>query len=73
MQENVVQPEIRTLVEGRDFAALKAALIEMEVHDLAELLAQLEGDDLPSASASCRRTGPWTSWPNSSPSNRKNC
>ena len=46
MQENAVQPEIRTLVEGRDFAALKAALIEMEVHDLAELVADLEGDDL---------------------------
>jgi len=46
MQERVIQPEISALVETRDFAALKAALIELEIHDLAELLAELEGDDL---------------------------
>lgn len=46
MAETVPQPEIHELVEQKSFAALKAAIREMEVHDLTELLGDLEGEDL---------------------------
>jgi len=46
MTGNVVQPEIHALIEDKRFAALKAALCDMEIHDLAELIATLEGEDL---------------------------
>ena len=39
-------PEIRKLVEEKNFAALKASIRDMEVHDLTELLGGLEGEDL---------------------------
>ena len=33
-------------MEARNFAGLKSALVTMEIHDLAELLGELEGEDL---------------------------
>jgi magnesium transporter len=42
----LVQPEIHELIEGKDFATLKAALRDMEVHDVTDLLATLEGEEL---------------------------
>ncbi len=39
-------PEIRKLVEEKNFTALKATIRDMEVHDLTELLGDLEGEDL---------------------------
>ena len=45
LSEDTIQPEIHALIEAKDFAALKAIVGEMEVHDLAELLADLEEDD----------------------------
>ncbi len=46
MVEPVLQPEIREMVEQKRFSALKAAIRDMEVHDLVELLTNLEGEDL---------------------------
>ena len=40
------QPEIHEMIEAKNFAAIKAAIREMEVHDLTELLAELQGEDL---------------------------
>jgi len=42
----IVQPEIRALIEAKDFATLKSALVGMEEHYLAALLGELEGEDL---------------------------
>lgn len=44
--EDAVQTEILGMIEAKDFAALKTALCEMEVHDLTELIASLEDEDL---------------------------
>ena len=46
MQDGEIQPEIHALIEAKSFATLKSALSKMEVHDLAELLAGLEGEEL---------------------------
>ena len=45
MQEETVQPHIESLIESRDYKALKTALGDMEVHDLAELIEDLPEDD----------------------------
>ncbi|MGB2822826.1 MAG: magnesium transporter [Phycisphaerae bacterium] len=39
-------PDIRKLVEEKNFAALKATIRDMEIHDVTELLGNLEGEDL---------------------------
>jgi len=46
MSEGLLQPEIRELIEGKDFATLKRALAGMEVHDLAALLSDLADEEL---------------------------
>ena len=46
MSTSAAQPEIGSLIEAKDFATLKGILRAMEVHDLAELLSDLEGDEL---------------------------
>lgn len=46
MQNGASQPEIHALIEAKDFAALKTALKDTEVHDLADLLRDLQGEDL---------------------------
>jgi magnesium transporter len=46
MVEPVLQPEIHELIEQKNFSAIKAAIRDMEVHDLVELLTTLEGEDL---------------------------
>jgi len=43
---NVLQPEIHELIEAKSFGPLKAALAEMEIHDLVELLGRQEEEDL---------------------------
>ena len=45
MPDEATQPDIRGLIEARDFATLKANVAEMEVHDLTELLADLFVDE----------------------------
>ena len=44
--EDAVQTEILGMIEAKSFAALKTALCEIEVHDLTELIASLEDEDL---------------------------
>jgi len=46
MTESAIQPDVRELIEAKDFAALKSALRSMEIHDLTELIASLDGEDL---------------------------
>jgi len=46
MAEEALQQDVRDRIAAKDFAGLKAALGQMEVHDLADLLADLEDDDL---------------------------
>jgi len=46
MPIGAVQPDIHALIETKDFASLKSALKDMEIHDLVSLLAQLEDEDL---------------------------
>ncbi|MHC4295554.1 MAG: magnesium transporter [Planctomycetota bacterium] len=46
MADNTEQCDIHALIEGRDFRQLKAALCEMEVHDLTEMIESLDGEDL---------------------------
>jgi magnesium transporter len=55
MLKDILQPEVAELIEAKDFAALKKALMEMEIHDLAELIGALEGEEL----AVCFRLLPW--------------
>ena len=43
---NLLQPDIHELVENKDFSSLKKFLREMEIHNLFELLDELEDDDL---------------------------
>ncbi len=43
---SALEPKIHTLIESKDFATLKGTVCAMEEHDLAELLGQLEGEDL---------------------------
>lgn len=46
MPDETTQPDIRGLIEARDFATLKASVGQMEIHDLTELLAELVEEDL---------------------------
>lgn len=46
MLGGAIEPEIHELIEQKDFATLKSALSEMEVHDLTELVESLAGEDL---------------------------
>ena len=46
MESTDLRPEIHDLVERKNFAELKKVIREMEVHDLTELLGDLEGEDL---------------------------
>lgn len=46
MMGAVLQPEIHELVEQKNFGALKSALREMDIHDVAELLGSLESEDV---------------------------
>jgi magnesium transporter len=55
MLGEVLQPDISELIENKEFAALKSALLSMEVHDLAELLDELEDETL----GVCFRLLPW--------------
>jgi magnesium transporter len=45
MLQEAVRPHIEALIEARDYKALKAALVQMEVHDLTELVEELDGAD----------------------------
>lgn len=45
MQSSVLEPEIRSLIEAKDFATLKSALAEMDIHDVAELLYELDDEE----------------------------
>jgi len=46
MTDESVQVQIEDLIEAKEFGRLKSTLSEMEIHDLAELIASLSGDDL---------------------------
>ncbi len=46
MTDNAQKQDIQSLIETKDFAKLKSALCEMEIHDLAELMASLADEDL---------------------------
>ena len=46
MLSDALQPEIRELIEEKDFATLKAALVELELADVAELAGGLAGQEL---------------------------
>jgi magnesium transporter len=44
--EDALAPDIHAMIESRDFAKLKSAVRDMEIHDLTDLLGALEGDEL---------------------------
>lgn len=46
MKPSIIQPDIHELIEKHDFVTLKQAVADMEVHDQAALLSELEGEDL---------------------------
>jgi len=46
MLGDAIQPEIHELIEDKNFPDLKRILAELEVHDVADLLSSLEGEDL---------------------------
>ncbi len=46
MKPSIIQPDIHELIESHDFVTLKKAVADMEVHDQAALLSELEGEDL---------------------------
>ena len=46
MPDEAIQPDIHGQIEAKDFTTLKASVAAMEVHDLAELLSELEEADL---------------------------
>ena len=46
MSEQTTQLDIHALIEARDFVMLKAAVKAMEIHDLTEMIGDLEEDDL---------------------------
>ncbi|HDZ44994.1 MAG TPA: magnesium transporter [Phycisphaerae bacterium] len=46
MLNNILKPEIKEFIEAKDFAALKAMTAGMGSHDLAELLGELDGQDM---------------------------
>jgi len=41
-----IQPRIERLIEAKDFATLKSVIAQMEVHELTDLLTELEGAEL---------------------------
>jgi len=43
---NLLQPDIHEVIENKDFSSLKKFLREMEIHNLFDLLDELEDDDL---------------------------
>ena len=45
MTAELIQPKIEKLLEDKDFATLKSIVADMEIHDMAELLGELDGDD----------------------------
>ncbi len=46
MLGETIEPEIRELIDQKDFATLKSVLAELDVHDVADLMGQLRGEDL---------------------------
>ena len=46
MLGDAIQPEIRELIERKDFATLKGVLVDLDVHDVAELAGDLDGEEL---------------------------
>ena len=46
MLGDAIQPEIRDFIERKDFAALKAVVAKLDIHDVAELADDLDGEDL---------------------------
>ncbi|MFP4106590.1 MAG: magnesium transporter [Phycisphaerae bacterium] len=46
MLGNALQPEIQSLIDAKDFTTLKSIVGDMEIHDLAELLSEMEGESL---------------------------
>lgn len=46
MSEQTTQLDIHALIEARDFVMLKAAVKTMEIHDLTDMMGDLEEDDL---------------------------
>ena len=46
MSAATIQPRIEQLIEVKDFATLKAVIAQMEVHELTDLLTELEGAEL---------------------------
>ena len=45
MEETQKQFDIESLIEAGDFFKLKSALGDLEIHDLAELLSELDGEN----------------------------
>ncbi|MCP4377767.1 MAG: magnesium transporter, partial [bacterium] len=41
-----IQPKIEQLIEAKDFTTLKSVIAQMEVHELTDLLTELEGAEL---------------------------
>ena len=46
MLGDAIQPEIREFIERKDFAGLKGVLGELDVHDVADLAGDLDGNEL---------------------------
>ncbi|OPX24685.1 MAG: magnesium transporter [Planctomycetales bacterium 4484_123] len=46
MLGETIEPEIHELIDQKDFATLKSVLAELDVHDVADLMGQLRGDEL---------------------------
>ena len=46
MPGSTLKPEIADLIETKNFATLKKAVLDMEIHDLTELLGELEDEEL---------------------------
>jgi len=46
MLSRLIKPEIHAMMEAKDYTALKATLCTMEIHDLTELLVELEDEEL---------------------------
>ncbi len=55
MIKEIIQPEIRMLIEQRDFASLKRTLNEMDLHDVVDALDDISPDDLGVAFRMLRR------------------
>ena len=46
MPGTTIQPRIEQLIEVKDFVTLKSVIAQMEVHELTDLLTELEGSEL---------------------------